>query len=111
MHSFTQAPSRRGRSSSRATLAVVLGLPAALVVPVAIEVTRRMSGSPLLDAAWAIPVAAVLAVAAFLLGRGARGTRLFMTGRILAVTGMCFVLSSSLAVGIYEFLLWKEHSS
>ena len=73
----------------------------------------------LLDAVWAIPVAAVAAVASLMFERGARGvasrtleraggSRRLMAARVLAVTGICLTLSSSLAVGIYEFLLWKE---
>ena len=82
-----------------------------VAIPLAIELTRKVSGAVLLDAVWAIPVAAVAAVASFMFGRRARGSRLFMTARVLAVTGVCLTLSSSLAVGIYEFLLWRENSS
>ncbi len=71
-----------------------------------------MTGTVLLDSAWAIPVAAVAAAASLLFERGARGvlgSRRLTAARVLAVTGICFTLSSSLAVGIYEFLLWKEN--
>ena len=37
---------------------------------------------------------------------GATGIRL---GRILAVAGICFTLSASIAVGLYELLLRLEH--
>ena len=64
----------------------------------------------MLDAAWAIPVAAVAAVVSLIMARGGRGERFFMPARILAVTGICFTLSSSLAVGIYEFIVrYLEH--
>jgi hypothetical protein len=109
----------KGRSNHRATFALLFGLVAALAVPVAIELTRKKTGAVLLDAAWAIPVAAVAAVAALMLERGGRrvlnrtlgqasGARRLMAARVLAVAGICIVLSSSLAVGIYEFLVWKE---
>ena len=73
----------------------------------------------LLDAAWAIPVAAVAAVASLMFARGGRasrnrtleqagGSRRLLAARVLAVTGICLALSSALAVGIYEFLVWKE---
>jgi hypothetical protein len=80
-----------------------------VAIPLAIEATRRMTDTVLLDAAWAIPVAAIAAVGALMLGRGSRGgSRLFLAARVLAVTGICLALSSALAVGIYEFLVWKE---
>ena len=118
-HSYTQ---QRQRSNARATLAVLLGLAATVAIPLAIELTRKMAGAVLLDAAWAIPVAAIAAVAALMFERGARavvsrtleqarGSRRLLAARVFAVTGICLTLSSSLAVGIYEFLLWKEHSS
>lgn len=92
---------------------------AAIAIPLAIEVTRKKTGAVLLDAAWAIPVAAVAAVLTLSLERGARrvinrslgqagGSRRVMAARVLAVTGICFALSSSIAVGLYEFLVWKE---
>ena len=80
-----------------------------------------MAGADLLDAAWAIPVAFVAGVVSLMFARGGRavvnrtleqagGSRRLMTARILAVTGICFALSSALAVGIYEFLLWRERN-
>ena len=107
------------RSNHRATLALVCGFAAAIVIPLAIYVTRRVSGAVVLDAAWAIPVAAVLAVASLMLERGARrrasrtleqsgGSRRLIAARVLAITGICLALSSALSVGIYEFLVWKE---
>jgi len=73
----------------------------------------------LLDAAWAIPVAALCGIAALLLARGARG-RIRRTleraggagrsrlGRYLGVAGLCVALSASIAVGFYELLLRLE---
>ncbi len=98
---------------------MLCGVVAVLAVPVAIELTRKVSGAVLLDAAWAIPVAAVAAVASLMFERGARGivgraldgasgSRRLTAARVLAVTGICFTLSSALAVGIYEFLIWKQ---
>ena len=74
----------------------------------------------LLDAVWAIPVAAVAAFASLMFERGGRavvsrtleragGSRRLMAAHVFAVTGICFTLSSALAVGVYEFLVWKEH--
>jgi len=108
------------RSNHRASLAFLCGLIAAVAVPVAIELTRKIPGAALLDAAWAIPVSAVAATASLLFARGGRGKiawtleraggsiRLRLGG-ILAVAGICFTLSASLAVGLYELLLRLEH--
>jgi hypothetical protein len=108
------------RSNHRASVAVLFGVIAAGVIPLAIELTRKIPGAALLDAVWGIPVAAVAGVAALMFERGARGaiarsldraggaSRL-RAARILAVTGLCLALSSSIAIGLYEFLLYKEH--
>jgi hypothetical protein len=116
---YTQAAPTRRRSNTRATLAVAFGLISVIAIPLAIELTRRVAGWVLLDAAWAIPVAAVAAVTSLMFARGARGvvsrsleqaggSRRLLAARVLAVTGICLALSSALAVGIYEFLVWKE---
>ena len=90
-------------------LAAFFGFAAAIVVPLAIELTRKVHGADLLDAVWAIPVAGVAAVASFVLARGAaRGSRFLTAARVLAITGICLTLSSALAVGIYEYLLHIE---
>ena len=112
-HSYTQAARSRGRSNARATVAILCGFAAVIAIPLAIELTRKLAGAVLLDAAWAIPVAAIGGVASLLLERGVRGvvtrgSRLLLAARVLAVTAICLTLSSALAVGVYEFLLWKE---
>ena len=108
------------RPNVRAWLAFLFGLVAACAVPVGIELTRKIPGAVLLDAVWAIPVAAVAATLSLLFARGARGTIALSLGRvggsawirlarILAVAGICFMLSASIAVGLYELLLRLEH--
>jgi hypothetical protein len=108
------------RLNVRAWLALLFGLLAAAIIPVAIELTRKIPGAALLDADWAIPVAAVAATLALLFARGARGTiartlepvggaGCIRLGRILAVAGICITLSASIAVGLYELLLRLEH--
>ena len=62
------------RSNHRASLAFLCSLVAAVVIPVAIEITRKIPGAALLDAVWAIPVAALAATASVLFARGGRGT-------------------------------------
>ena len=97
------------RSTHRATLAVFCGFAAAIAIPLGVELTHKVSGAALLDAAWAIPVAAAAAIASVMFARGEQASRLLTSARVLAITGICIALSCSIAVGIYEFLLWKEH--
>lgn len=116
----TQTLTQLRRPNVRAWLTFLFGVVAAGVIPVAIELTRKIPGAVLLDAVWAIPVAAVAGTASLLFARGARGaiTRTLeraggsawiRLGRILAVAGICFTLSASIAVGLYELLLRLEH--
>ena len=108
------------RPNYRAGLAFLFGLVAAGIIPAAIELTRKVPGAALLDAVWAIPVAAAAATVSLLFARGARGaiTRSLervggsfwiRLGRFLAVVGICVTLSASIAVGLYELLLRLEH--
>jgi hypothetical protein len=106
-------------SNHRASLAIVVGLVASVAVPGAILYARQSGRLVLLDAAWAIPVAALCGVLALLFVRGARG-RIRQTleraggagriraAKILAIAGICFALSGSIAVGLYELLLRLE---
>ncbi|HZT95142.1 MAG TPA: hypothetical protein VE985_11770 [Gaiellaceae bacterium] len=110
----------RRQPNYRAWLAFLFGVVAAGVIPVAIELTRKIPGAALLDAVWAIPVAAVAATVSLLFARGAHGAiartleraggaTWIRLGRILAVAGICLTLSASIAVGLYELLLRLEH--
>jgi hypothetical protein len=116
----TQTLSQPQRINVRAWLAFLFGLLAVAAIPVAIELTRKVPGASLLDAAWAIPLAAGCAVASLLFGRGARGeiartlgpvggAGWIRAGRILAVAGICVTLSATIAVGLYELLVRLEH--
>jgi hypothetical protein len=116
----TQTLSQQRRLNARAWLAFLFGLLAAVVIPAAIELTRKIPGAELLDAVWAVPVAAVASTSSLLFARGARGAIVrtlertggslwIRLGRILAVAGICFTLSASIAVGLYELLLRLEH--
>ena len=98
---------------------MLLGLVAVAAVPIGIALARRTARVELIDAAWAVPVAAACGVAALLFVRGARG-RMRRTleraggagrmriGRILGVVGICLALSAAIAVGFYELLLRLE---
>jgi hypothetical protein len=116
----TQTLSQPQRVNFRAWLAFLFGLVAAAIIPVAIELTRKVPGAVLLDAVWAIPVAAAAAIVSLLFARGAHGeiartlgpvggSGWIRAGRILAVAGICITLSASIAVGLYELLLRLEH--
>ncbi len=106
-------------SNHRATLAFLSGLVAVLAVPAAVALSRRSSTITLVDAAWAVPVAAAFGVVALLFARGARG-RIRATlerargrararaARVLGVAGICVALSAAIAVGFYELLVRLE---
>jgi steroid 5-alpha reductase family enzyme len=110
----------RTRSSNhRASLAVLLGLVAVAAVPAGVVLSRQTAGVRLVDAVWAVPVAAVCGIAALLFARGARG-RIRWTldraggqgrirlGRFLAIAGLSVAVSAAIAVGFYELLLRLE---
>jgi ABC-type sugar transport system permease subunit len=116
----TETLSQPARINVRAWLAFLFGLAAVAAIPVAIELTRKVPGAALIDAAWAIPIAAACAIVSLLFARGARGeiartlgpvggAAWIRAGRILAVAGICVTLSASIAVGLYELLLRLEH--
>jgi steroid 5-alpha reductase family enzyme len=116
----TQTLMQPRRSNYRAGLAFLFGVVAAVTIPVAIELTRKIPGAALLDAVWGIPVAAVAATLSLLWARGARGEiarslervggeTTIRLGRFFAVAGICITLSASIAVGLYELLLRLEH--
>src|SRR5438309_2047660 len=106
-------------SNHRSSFAVLVGLLAVAAVPAAVLLSRQTAGVRLLDAVWAIPVAALCGVAALLFARGGRG-RIRWTleqaggagrvrlGRILGVAGICVALSAAIAVGFYELLVRLE---
>jgi hypothetical protein len=106
-------------SNHRSSLAVLAGLLAVAAVPAAVLVSRQTAGVGLLDAVWAVPVAAACGIAALLFARGARGrirrtlepaggTGRVRVGRILGVAGICVALSAGIAVGFYELLVRLE---
>jgi hypothetical protein len=116
----TQTLVESRRPNYRAFLAFVFGVVAVAAIPVGIELTRKIPGASLLDAVWAIPIAAAAAVVSLLFARGARGaiartlgrvggSGWIRIGRFLAVAGICVTLSASIAVGLYELLLRLEH--
>lgn len=103
------------RRNARAAWSAVLGLLAALTMPLAILGTRYSSSYELLQAGLAIPLAAALGIAAVVLARKARrveqvtlgragGARSGRVGRLLGILGICMAASALIAVAVYEVL-------
>ena len=103
----------------RAAWSAVLGLLATLTLPVAVVATRYSASYDLLHAAFAIPLAAALGIAAIVLARRARaldkatvsGTgsgRAGRVGRLLGILGLCMAASATISVAVYEVLLAVE---
>lgn len=91
------------------------GLASLATMPVAIAATRWSQSFALLDAAFAIPLAAALGGLAVLLCRRARervqrtlgragGARAATVGRALGVAGALVAVTAALAVGVYGLL-------
>jgi hypothetical protein len=105
------APTRSSRPLAR--LALVLGLASAVALPATIAFAQESPRIELVQAGWAVPVAAVLGIAALLVARGARrraqwsvgGGRSGRGGRLLGTLGLCLAASGAIAVGFYELLL------
>jgi hypothetical protein len=103
------------RRNTRAAWSAVLGLLAALTMPVAVFGTRYSSSYELLQAGFAIPLAAGLGIAAVVLARKARrveqvtlgragGGKSGRIGRLLGILGICMAASAAIAVAVYEVL-------
>lgn len=95
---------------------MLLGLLAVAALPIGVEITREAKTLELIDAAAAIPVAALAGIASILLARGARrrvertigrvgGERLAVLGRVLGVLGVCLAVAGAVAIGVYEVLV------
>jgi len=94
---------------------VLVGLVAAAVLPVAIAVAETSELLELPDAALAIPVAAVLGIAALVLGGRARirvertlgrvgGVRTARLGRGLGLLALALSAAALIAIGANEYL-------
>ena len=103
----------------RAAWSAVLGVLATLTLPVAVVATRYSASYDLLHAAFAIPVAAALGVAAIVLARRARaldqatisasgGGKAGRAGRLLGILGLCIAASATISVAVYELLVAVE---
>jgi hypothetical protein len=107
------APTTRNRA---APVAVAAGLLAVAALPAGVALAQVSGRVKLLQASAAIPVAAVLGLAALLLARRALrrsqrtlgragGEGAARAGRILGVLGLCVAASGTIAVAFYEFLV------
>lgn len=84
-------------------------------MPAGVAVARQLRTVDLIDAAYAIPVAAGLGLLAIALSVGARrrvewtlgrigGRRLAAAGRILGVLAVCVAVAGAIAIGFFELL-------
>jgi hypothetical protein len=103
------------RHSGAAWGSLLAGLASVVVLPLAVYLTRFSYSYDLLHAAFAIPVAAVLGIAAVALARRERrrssvalsggGSGWPATaGRILGVVGVCMAAAALVALGVYGLL-------
>ena len=96
--------------------AALVGSLAAATLPVAIYLTRFSESYDLLQAGFAIPLAALLGLVAVGLARGSRRrnalrlapgrNRLATAGLVLGAAGICMALSALVALGVYGVLDW-----
>jgi hypothetical protein len=113
--SSSNGPRPRNRAAG---WSLVLGLIALAAIPVAVAITESRDDLRLLHAGVAVPVAAVLAIAAIRLARRARlrlertlgragGERTARMGRVLGWLALYLALIGSIALGVYavEFYL------
>jgi hypothetical protein len=102
-------------------VALLLGFLGLLTLPAAIEVSRRSPRVELLDAGYAIPLAFVFGLAAYVMARRARenlrwlrlregGTRVASTAVIVAALTICLAVTAALSIGFYELVLVYQHS-
>ena len=96
-------------------MSLLLGLVAAAALPAGIALAETTDLIELLQAAGAIPVAALAGIAAVVLGRRARirfertlgrvgGERSARLGRFLGGLGICLAAAGTIAVAFYFFL-------
>ena len=105
----------RATGSGAAWGSVAAGAASVVAIPLAVYLTRFISSYELLDAAFAIPVAVVLGVAALALARRARLRRAVSVsahrasgaataGHVLGVLGLCVAAAALVALGVYGLL-------
>ena len=94
----------------------MLGLASTVALPATIAFAQESPRLELVQAGWAVPVAAVLGVAALWLARlaarrlhrtfgRAGGAGAARAGRLLGVLGLCLAASATISVAFYELLV------
>jgi hypothetical protein len=102
-------------------VALLLGIAAILVMPAAIEVSRRSKTVSLLDTAYAIPLAFALALVSVVMARRARhnlrwlrvregGTAVAQTAVLVGTLGLLLAVVAALSVGFYGLVVVYQHS-
>jgi hypothetical protein len=108
-------------ANRRAWVALLLAVLGLLVLPGALEVSRRSTRISLLDAGYAIPLAFVLGFVALVMARRARenlrwlqlregGTGVASAAVIVSAVTICLALAAGLSIAFYELLLLYQHS-
>ena len=91
------------------------------MLPAAIEVSRRSKAVGLLDAAYVIPLAFLLALVSLVMARRARhnlrwfrvregGTAVAHTAVLVGTLALCLAVAAALAVGFYGLVVVYQHS-
>jgi hypothetical protein len=109
------------RSKARSWVALLLAVLGLLVLPAAVELSRRSRTVSLLDAGYAIPIAFLLGLIALIMARRARenlrwlsvrerGTGVASTAVVVAGVTICLAITAALSIGFYELVLVYQHS-
>jgi hypothetical protein len=109
------------RSKARSWISLLLAVLGLLVLPAAVELSRRSKTVSLLDAGYAIPVAFLLGLIALIMARRARqnlrwlsvrerGTGVASTAVVVAGVTICLSITAALSIGFYELVLVYQHS-
>jgi hypothetical protein len=102
-------------ASGNAWGGLIAGLASVATLPVAVYLTRFSDAYELLDAGFAIPLAAGLGVISITLARRARREsllgfgrsgrqRVAQAGRVLGIVGVCLALAALVSLGVYGLL-------
>jgi hypothetical protein len=108
-------------AARRSWVALVLAVLGLLVLPGAVEVSRRSARISLLDAGYAIPLAFLLGLVGLIMARRARdnlrwfglregGTGVASTAVVIGAVTVCLALAAGLSIAFYELLLVYQHS-
>lgn len=118
MDARTRSNSRRAARNWSARLSALLGLLSVATLPAAVAASRATEAISLLQAGFAVPLAAALALLALWTARRGRrraertvgragGRGLARTGRILGLLGLYLAVTAALALGVYALLTYS----